>query len=143
MNGGAAEFLDYLEVSPCTLAWLTPINPDHRNLREARLNVEPGGTSWQDTPLRVTRQDADHNQVLRGTVQHEVLEGSDAIAAYQDGDNLLIRVICNKDATNALDDLIPYGLAVTLEVKEDVQIPVYQQIKQPIKPQVVIGARAG
>lgn len=76
-------------------------------------------------------------------MQHEVLEGSDAIAAYQDGDNLLIRVICKKDATNALDDLIPYGLAVTLEVKEDVQIPVYQQIKQRIKPQVVIGARAG
>ncbi|MEE9929630.1 S8 family peptidase [Microvirgula aerodenitrificans] len=123
-----------------TLAWFTPINPGHRNLREAKLELEPGGAKWDAIPLRLTRQDGDHNQVLRGTVQHEVLEGTNIISAYQDGEMLSIRVTCKKDATVSLDDVIPYGLAVTLEVKEDVGIPIYQQIRAKLKPQIVVGA---
>jgi len=123
-----------------TLAWLSPINPDHRDLREAKLEVEPGGANWEGIPLKLKRQDGDHNQVLRGTVQHEVLDGNSLIAAYQDGESLRIRVICKKDATARLDTLIPYGLAVTLEVKEDLQIPIYQQVRAAIRPQVMVGA---
>jgi hypothetical protein len=123
-----------------TLAWFTPINPDHRNLREAKLELEPGGATWDEIPLRLKRQDGDHNQVLRGTVQHEVLEGANIISAYQDGEMLRIRVTCKKDATVRLDEVIPYGLAVTLEVKEDVEIPIYQQIRTKLKPQIVVGA---
>ncbi|OQS30635.1 S8 family peptidase [Chromobacterium violaceum] len=123
-----------------TLAWFTPINPDHRNLREAKLELEPGGSNWGGIPLKLTRQDGDHNQVLRGTVQHEVLEGTNIISAYQDGEMLRIRITCKKDATVRLDDVIPYGLAVTLEVKEDVGISIYQQIRAKIKPQIIVGA---
>ncbi len=122
-----------------TLAWFSPINPDHRNLREAKLSLEPGGSNWGTGSLKLKRQDGDHNQVLRGTIQHEVLEGSKTIAAYQDGEMLLIRVVCKKDATASLDEPIPYGLAVTLEVKEDINIPIYQQIHERIKPQVIVG----
>lgn len=60
-----------------TLAWFSPVNPDHRNFREAKLELSPVG-GWGDLPLKLARQDADHNQVLRGTVQHEVVEGSKA-----------------------------------------------------------------
>ncbi|MBF3536330.1 S8 family peptidase [Burkholderia pseudomallei] len=123
-----------------TLAWFTPINPDHRNLREAKLELEPGGAKWDELYLRLKRQDGDHNQVLRGTVQHEVLEGVNIISAYQDGEMLRIRVICKKDATARLDEVIPYGLAVTLEIKEDVEIPIYQQIRAKLKPQIAVGA---
>jgi len=123
-----------------TLAWFTPINPDHRNLREAKLELEPGGVKWDATPLKLARQDGDHNQVLRGTVQHEVLESSNMIAAYQDGEVLKIRVVCKRDATARLDEVIPYGIAVTLEVKEDVNISIYQQIRTQIKPKIVVGA---
>lgn len=119
-----------------TLAWMTPINPDHRNLREAKLTLEPGGGSWSSQVLRLERQDGDHNQVERGTVQHEVLEGRNQIQAFEDGENLRIRVICKKDATARLDVVIPYGLAVTLEAKED--IPIYQQVRSRIKPAVRI-----
>ncbi len=122
-----------------TLAWFSPINPDHRNLREAKLSLEPGGSNWGEGSLKLNRQDGDHTQVLRGTIQHEVLEGTKTIAAYQDGEMLRIRVVCKKDATASLDELIPYGLAVTLEVKEDINIPIYQQIRERIKPQVVVG----
>ena len=53
---------------------------------------------------------------------------------------LSLRVVCKKDATVRLDEVIPYGLAVTLEVKEDVGIPVYQQIRTRLKPMVAVGA---
>lgn len=122
-----------------TLAWFSPINPDHRNLREAKLELHPGGTNWQGVALKLDRMDSDHNQVLRGTIQHEVLEGSSTIAAYQDGEKLRLRVVCKKDATARLDEAIPYGLAVTLEIKEDVDIPIYQQIRDRIQPQVLVG----
>ena len=125
-----------------TLAWFSPVNPDHRNFREAKLELSPVG-GWGDLPLKLARQDADHNQVLRGTVQHEVVEGSKQIAAYQDGDSILLHVACKKDAAASLDDAIPYGLAVTLEVAEGIQIPIYEQLRTRLKPKVAVGAVGG
>lgn len=121
-----------------TLAWFSPINSAHRNLREAKLEMQPVG-KWEKTELGLSRQEADSNQVLRGTVQHEILEGERQIAAYRDDGNILLHVTCKKDATERLDDAIPYGLAVTLEVAEGVDIPIYQQIRARIKPQVAVG----
>ncbi len=121
-----------------TLAWFSPINPTHRNIREAKLELSPAG-NWKGVPLAIERQDSDHNQVLRGTVQHEVLEGEGQTKAFHDGDNISLQVICKKDATEKLDQAIPYGLAVTLEVAEGVGVPIYEQIPARIKPQVPIG----
>lgn len=112
-----------------TMAWFSSVNPSHRNLREAKLSFQPPNNS----PLNISRVDADHNQVLRGTVQHEVLEGKSQISAYQDGDHILLHVTCKADATAHLDEIIPYGLAVTLEVEEDVDIPIYSQIRDRIQ----------
>ncbi len=70
----------------------------------------------------LSRQEADHNQVLRGTVQHEILEGENQIAAYQEDGHILLHVTCKADATEKLDDAIPYGLAVTLEVAESAAV---------------------
>lgn len=122
-----------------TLAWFSPINSNHRNLREAKLKLSPA-TKWDDLPLKLSRHDADDDQVLRGTVQHEILEGKKEIAAFQEGEHILLHVTCKKDATEKLDDAIPYGLAVTLEVAEGVDIKIYQQIRDRIKPQVAVGA---
>lgn len=120
-----------------TMAWFSPINSNHRNLREAKLELVPVKL-WDKIPLNLTRQDADHNQVNRGTIQHEVLEGNSEIAAFQDGENIILHITCKADATNSLDEVIPYGLAVTLEVEEGIDIPVYQQLRALIRPQVAI-----
>lgn len=125
-----------------TLAWFSAVNPGHRNFREAKLEMSPA-ISWGTLPLKLARQDGDHNQVLRGTVQHEVLEGTDQIAAFQDGDSILLHIACKKDATARLDDAIPYGLAVTLEVAEGIQIPIYEQLRTRLQPQVAVGAVGG
>lgn len=122
-----------------TLAWFSPINSAHRNLREAKLELKPAG-KWKETELKLERQEADNNQVLRGTVQHEILEGESQIAAYQEDGHILLHVTCKADATEKLDVAIPYGLAVTLEVTEGVGIPIYQQIRDKIKPQVAVRA---
>lgn len=125
-----------------TLAWFSPVNLGHRNYREAKLELSPSN-KWGELPLKLARQDGDHNQVLRGTVQHEVLEGTDQIAAFQDGDSILLHIACKKDATARLDDAIPYGLAVTLEVAEGIQIPIYEQLRTRLQPQVAVGAVGG
>lgn len=122
-----------------TLAWFSPVNPNHRNFREAKLEISPSN-KWSTLPLKLARQDGDHNQVLRGTVQHEVLEGTEQIMAFQDGDSILLHVTCKKDATVRLDDAIPYGLAVTLEVTEGIQIPIYEQLRTRLQTQVAVGA---
>lgn len=122
-----------------TLAWFSPINPAHRNLREAKLAFQPDG-KWDEQPLKLARMDSDNNQVLRGTVQHEVLEGSRQISSYEEDGHILIHVTCKADATETLDHAIPYGLAVTLEVAEGVGIPIYEQISSMIKVQVAIRA---
>lgn len=119
-----------------TLAWFTPINPAHRNLREAKLELAPAGSNWKQMPLRLDRVDADHNQMLRGTVQHEVLESQNAVMAFQDGDVIRLRVHCKRDGAERLDRAIPYGLAVTLEVKQD--LPVYQEIKARVMAPVAV-----
>lgn len=122
-----------------TLAWFSPINSTHRNLREAKLELQPG-ERWDKLPLKLKRVDSDDDHVLRGTVQHEILEGERQISVYQEDGHILLRVICKADATENLDDAIPYGLAVTIEVAEGVDISIYQQIRASIKPQVAIGA---
>ena len=44
-----------------------------------------------------------------------------------DGDSLEIQVSCRPDAGN-LEDEIPYALAITLEVAEDIGIEIYDEI---------------
>ena len=90
------------------------------------------GGNWSSQILRLDRQDGDYQQVKRGTVQHEVLEGTKQIQAFEDGETLRIRVTCKRTPPRL--GFISYGLAVTLEAKED--IPIYQQVRARIKQPV-------
>lgn len=118
-----------------TLAWFSPMNFAHRNFREAKLEVQPL-EKWDEVPLRLARVNADHNQVLRGTVQHEVLEADDLIGAFVDGDSIAFRVTCRADAAARIDERVPYALAITLEVGEGVAVPIYTRIREGIRQQV-------
>ena len=122
-----------------TLAWISPINSQHRNLREAKLKFYIEG-QWKDTILRVKRNSFDHHQVLRGTVQHEIFEDKNQISEFQRGKYLPINICCQADATTKLDSKIPYGLAITLEVNEDKNLPIYEQIRGELGSLVVVEA---
>ena len=120
-----------------TLAWFSPVNMRHRYIREAKLEIKPD-KKWGDTPLKLDRTDGDPNQVKRGTVQHEVLEGQNALAAFQQAEEIVLQIHCKEDATENLEEHIPYGLAVTLEAAEVSQIPVYERIRERLSVPIAV-----
>jgi hypothetical protein len=116
-----------------SLSWLTPINPQHRDYRRAGLWV-----SSPEGPLNTTRICADWQTVMRGTLQHEIFEGDDAVA-FIDGASMRIKVNCRADA-GSLPVRVPYALVVTLEAAEELRVPVYQEVAERIQLQAEIRA---
>lgn len=117
-----------------TLSWLTPIRPMHRAYRAAALWFEPGRS-----PLGTARLNADWQAARRGTIQHEVLEGTRA-KVFSDGEVISIIVSC-RDETQSLADAIPYALAVTLAVAPTSEVAVHQEIRERL--QVPVAASIG
>ena len=114
-----------------TLGWLTPVNPRHHGWRRAHLWFEPPADR-----LRIKRKQADGRAVLRGTLQHEILEGDEA-TTFVDGPNLDIQVNCRADA-GELNETVPYALVTTLEVAEALGIPAYEEIRERVRELVPI-----
>ena len=119
-----------------TLAWLTPVNPHHQSWRRADLWFAPPGR-----PLHVERKQADWRAVQRGTLQHEILEGEKA-AVFVDGTDLEIQVSCRGDA-GALEEEVPYSLVTTLEVAEEIGVPIYDEVRVRIQTRVPVVTSSG
>ena len=109
-----------------TLAWLSPVNPFDQRYRGAEMWFEPPGKQ-----IGVARDDFDHNQVRKGTVQHEVLGGQLA-TPYADGDFMIFKVNC-KAGTGKLVGDARFALCVSLEVAEGVRLPIYEEIASRIQ----------
>lgn len=118
-----------------TLAWLTPVNSKSQNYRIAHLWFSPKNN------LATDRICADHRAVQRGTVQHEVLESAKAVD-FQDGDSIAIKVNCRADAGD-IPEPIRYALAVTLEVAEGIDIPVYEEVRDRLRVRVLVSGGGG
>ncbi len=114
-----------------TLAWLSPISASTQKYRTASLWFE-----MRNNSLAPTRSDADWRAVRRGTVQHEVFEGQSA-EPFIDGDVIEIKVNCREDA-GKIQNPIAYGLTVSLEVAEGINIAVYNEIRTRIAPAIQI-----
>lgn len=109
-----------------TLAWFTPINPRHRSYRVADLWFDP---PW--TQLMVKRADLDDKAPTRGTVQHEVLEGTNAVP-ITDGDTMPVKVNCRAEASSKINTPVPYALLVSLETAQPLAASIYAQVKAKI-----------
>jgi hypothetical protein len=79
--------------------------------------------------------------VQRGTVQHEVLESEKAVD-FQEEDAIAIKVNCRADAGDILEP-VRYALAVTLEVAEGINIPIYQEVKDRLRVRVATRGTPG
>jgi hypothetical protein len=110
-----------------TLAWLSPINPEHRFYRRAALAVERAGMPEK----LVERADVDHRAARRGTVQHDVLQGARAVP-FAPGDAIELSVTCRADA-GELTTAVPYAIFVTLEVPPAIGLPIYQEVRQRLR----------
>jgi hypothetical protein len=117
-----------------TLAWLTPINPRHRNYRRAALKLEPAGP----TDVLGDRSDADLYGARRGTVQHEVLVGERAVP-YAPGSAIELVVSCRADA-GALEAQVPFALMASVEVAPQAGLPIYEEVRQALRVPVAVRA---
>lgn len=108
-----------------TLAWMTPINPKHRDYRVADLWFDP-----PVAPLRLKRLEADHDSVCRGTLQHEVLAGQSAVP-ISENDKLLIQVNCRGVSSTTFT--VPYCLLVSLETAAPLAVSIYEQVRVAIQ----------
>lgn len=118
-----------------TLAWISATNPSTQKYRMARLRF--GDVHEQ---LVLNSHEADRRAAVRGTVQHEVLEGQRA-AAFQDGDSLAINVDCRVDV-GSTTTMTNYGIAASLEVGVSVQADIHAQIRQSLQVRVAAQERA-
>ncbi|MBI3870005.1 MAG: S8 family peptidase [Verrucomicrobia bacterium] len=117
-----------------TLAWLSPINPRHRNYR--------GAAMWFDVEnekLATNRENVEWLSARNGTVQHEIFEGERA-AAFAEDETMVIRVNCRADADSLLG-MIRYGLAISIEVAEELRVPVYIEVASRIRSTVGVSTR--
>ena len=118
-----------------TLAWFSPINPFHLGLRQAKLFFEIPNLRAEDGHVR---QEYDWQQVRKGTVQHEIFELTKGSLPGA-GNELELFVECVADA-GTLDDEIPYGLAVTLEIAEQEKVDLYEMVRERIRPRVRVAS---
>jgi len=117
-----------------TLAWMSPVAASTQRYRSAGLWFEV-----ESDTIATSRSEVDTKASRRGTVQHEVFEGDRAVA-FADDANLTIKVNCRKDAAKILAP-VAYGLAVTLEVAEGVDVAIYDEIRTRISSAVEIRMR--
>ncbi|MGI5872857.1 MAG: hypothetical protein ACOX8T_12570, partial [Bacillota bacterium] len=78
----------------------------------------------------------DWNSVRRGTLQHEIFSGENAVV-WDIEDSIKIKVNCKKDAENC-KETVAYGLFVTFEVAEGLDVDVYTSIVNKIRQAVPI-----
>lgn len=112
-----------------TLAWLSPVNTEHNKYRKAQL--------WYNKPddiLKLERIDSQFQHTQRGTVQHEIYEGSKAVA-FETNSNLTIKINCKEDA-GKLTESVKYAFIVTLETKDEIGLNIYEEIKTRIRTRV-------
>lgn len=112
-----------------TLAWLTPVNVRNSKYRSAKLWIDPPKDAYG-----VSRANCEWHHVRRGTLQHEVLEGQNALAVV-DGKEVVFKVNCSKDA-GTLSSSVPFALCVSLEVAEGITLPIYQEIRDRVSVRV-------
>lgn len=108
-----------------TMSWLSPVNVRSQKYRMARL-------SFRDPrdQLGIAPTEAEHNAVLKGTVQHQVFEGRAAVA-FVEGASLNIDVDCRVDA-GSLPAPVRYAIAASLEIASSVQVDVHNQVRQQL-----------
>lgn len=118
-----------------SLGWLSPLNMRSQKYRMARLAFTPPRDE-----LALTPTEADHNAVVKGTIQHQVLEG-DAAVAFVDGAALAIDVDCRVDA-GSIAGPVRYALAASLEVSAAVSVDLHEQVRSQLRAAVRERARA-
>ncbi|WP_426131682.1 S8 family peptidase [Pararhizobium sp. PWRC1-1] len=124
-----------------TLTWSPPFHPTSIAYRGAALDIvdRDGSRNFWRGLKKVIQPHPD--DVRRGTVAHFVLEGENS-TAFTDSAGLFVGVQARALSANFRESLVPYALAITLEVattvREDIYASVSAAIKATIRPRTRI-----
>ncbi|MEO9337161.1 S8 family peptidase [Mesorhizobium sp. SB112] len=117
-----------------TTAWLTPVNARHQQYRSATLELLPAGDKSFSLAVQRMSGQPTHVAINRGTLSHCVFEGESAVA-FLDGGFLKLRVACRAQA-GALDERVPYAVAISIETGIGSGIAVYEEVRAAVQPGV-------
>jgi hypothetical protein len=122
-----------------TLAWFTPIRPGYLAYRAVKLRI----TSLQDSALHIagvetTSSQPSNSQSESGTIVHRRWQGT-KIGSGQSG-TFPLQIQRERDSGTPVDDAIPFGLVVSIEMPGAQQV--YDQVRAAIvlKPRVKVPA---
>jgi hypothetical protein len=122
-----------------TLAWFAPIRPGHLAYRAVKLKI----ASLQEESLEVagvgtTTGQPSNSQSESGTIVHRRWPGAH-IASIAEGTLIPIQIQRERDQGIPIDEAIPFGLAVTIEMPGAVQV--YDQVRAGIQvqPRALVG----
>lgn len=125
-----------------TLAWFTPILPGRRAYKAVRLQVEEPDAIKPLVGATPLPGQAGRKATSRGTLFHRCWKGA-ALKPLVEGASLTLRVSRQPDTADDLPDAVPFGLAVTLEVENGIEIYNDVRARLAIKPRIpaLVGVR--
>lgn len=121
-----------------TLAYMAPTAGQLTRYRGAKVFFE----KLDDGETGGSRIDADHNAVRRGSVQHEIVEGSRAIV-FDDGASLQVHVECMDDAQRLrAGKTVRYGLVISVETAVETSTTIHDEVRAALQARVAASVRA-
>lgn len=120
-----------------TLAYLAPTVGQLTRYRGAKVFFE----KLDDNTAGGSRIEAEHNAVRRGSVQHEIVDGSSAMV-FSDGDSIPIHVECMDDAQRLrAHETIRYGVVVSVETQVATSTTIHDEVRATLQARVAAEAR--
>jgi hypothetical protein len=123
-----------------TLAWFTPIRPGYLAYRAVKLKIASlQADSLEVAGVRPTIGQPSNSQSESGTIVHRRWRDA-RIGSIADGASIPVQVQRERDQGTPIDEAIPFGIAVSIEMPGAVQV--YDQVKASIQIQPRVHVRA-
>lgn len=120
-----------------TLAYMAPTAGQLTRYRGAKVFFE----KLDDKETGGFRIDADHNAVRRGSVQHEIVDGSRAIV-FDDGASIQVHVECMDDAQRLrAGNAVRYGLVISVETAVETSTTIHGEVRAALQARVAAEVR--
>ena len=87
------------------------------------------------TPLRLLGTDVHLSAANRGTVQHLILERDRGVINLPGQSEITLEVSCESEIPGNYGE-IPYAIVVSLEVGQEIQIPIYEEVRARLQTRV-------
>lgn len=116
-----------------TLAWFTPIRPGHLAYRAVKLKIDSLQTdALQIAGVGTTTSQPSNSQAESGTIVHRRWRNA-RIGPIANGASIPLQIQRERGQGTPIDEAVPFGLAVTIEMPGSVQI--YDQVRANIQVQ--------